>query len=100
MKDYVTLDPDDDDADFRFGYIDNMLAQFKQDLYSKNFSLQDQGKGDQIDTDQNRIKNSLNIIDMGRPIPDNQGLDYPVRGAVIFPQFRELKKLMDILKYK
>ena len=51
MKDYVTLEPDDDnDADFSCGYRVTMIAQFKQDLYNKNFSHQDQGKGDQIDT--------------------------------------------------
>jgi len=27
-----------------------MIAQFKQDLYNKNFTLHDQGKNDQIDT--------------------------------------------------
>ena len=32
MKDYVTLDPDDADADFRYDYRDIMIAQFKQDL--------------------------------------------------------------------
>ena len=52
MKDYLTLDPADDDADFRYGYRDKMIAQFKQDLY-KNFSIQDQGESDQIDTLQN-----------------------------------------------
>ena len=46
MKDYVTLDPDDADADFRYRCRDTMIAQFKQDLYNKNFSLQDQDKRD------------------------------------------------------
>ena len=32
MKDYNTLERDDDDADFRYGYRDTMIAQFKQDL--------------------------------------------------------------------
>ena len=63
MKDYVTIDPDDADADFRYNYRDVMIAQFKQDLYNKNFSLQDQGKDDEIDTLENRIKIWLNIID-------------------------------------
>ena len=45
LKEYVRLDPDDDDdADFRFGYRDTIIAQFKQDLYNKNFSFRDQGK--------------------------------------------------------
>ena len=33
-----------------YGYKDDMIAQFKQDLYNKNFTLQDQGKDDPIDT--------------------------------------------------
>ena len=49
MKNYVTIDTHDDDADFRYGYRHTIIAQFKQDLYNKSFSLQDQGKGDQID---------------------------------------------------
>ena len=40
-KDYVTLDDDDDDADFKYNNRDNMKAQFKQD---KSFSHQDQDK--------------------------------------------------------
>ena len=32
MKDYVTIDLDDDDNDFRYGYRDTMIAHFKQDL--------------------------------------------------------------------
>ena len=32
MKDYDTRDPDDDDSDFRYGYRETMIAQFKQDL--------------------------------------------------------------------
>ena len=40
MKDFVTLDPDEYDADFRYNYRDTMIGQFKQDLYSKYFSLQ------------------------------------------------------------
>ena len=62
-KDYVTLDPDDNDADFRYGYGPTMIAQFKQDLYNREFSLQDQGKDDEIDPLQNRFKFWINIID-------------------------------------
>ena len=32
MKHYVTLDLDDEDADFRFDYRDTMITQYKQDL--------------------------------------------------------------------
>ena len=38
MKDYVTLNPDDDDAVFRFGYKDTTIAQIKQDLYKNQSS--------------------------------------------------------------
>ena len=70
-KDYVTLDPDDDDFDFTYGYRDTMVAQFEQGFSNNNFSLQDQSKGDQIDTLQNKLKFWLNVIDMAGPIPDN-----------------------------
>ena len=30
MKNYVTLDPDHDDADFRYNYGDTMIAHFQQ----------------------------------------------------------------------
>ena len=90
------------DKNFR----DTMIAQFKQDLFNKNFSLQDASKRDQIDTLQNRIKFWLNLIDMGGPILDNlynydnidDGLDLSVRGAEIIPENRELEKLLDILR--
>ena len=71
-KDYVTLNPDDDDAIFRYGYENVMIAQFIQDIYNKNSSLQDQGKGHQIDTLQNRINFShCFFYDTGGPIPDD-----------------------------
>ena len=46
MKDYLTLDEKDDNADFRYDYRDTMIAQFKQDLCNKYFSLEDQDKRD------------------------------------------------------
>ena len=86
-----------------------MIAQFEQDLYNKNYTLQDQGKDNPIDTLENRIKFWINIItnDQG-PIPDNlydydynnAGLDYSVRGAELFPEIRELEKLLDLLRSK
>ena len=33
-----------------YGHRDDMITQFKQDLCNKNFTLQDQGKDDPIDT--------------------------------------------------
>ena len=49
-----------------------MIAQFKQDVYNKNFTFQDQGKDDQIYTLDNRIKFWLNNIGNAQaPVPDN-----------------------------
>ena len=84
-----------------------MIAQFEQDLYNKNYTLQDQGKDDPIDTLENRIKFWINIIsnDQGQVLDNlydydynNEGLDYSVSGWEIFPNFGELKKLLDILR--
>ena len=108
MKDYVTLDPDKNDADFGYGYRDTIIAQVKQDLSNKKFSLQDQSKVDQNDTLQDRIKLSLKFFDMRGPIPDNlhdyyyndNGLDHFVRGAEMFPDIREVKVLSEIHRYK
>ena len=86
-----------------------MIAQFKQDLYHKNFTLQYQGKHDPIDTLENRIKFWINIFSNAEgPVPDNlydydynnEGLDHSVRGSEIFPEIGELKKLLDILRSK
>ena len=65
MKDYVALDHHDDDAEFRYNYRDTTIAQFKQDLHNKTFILQDQGKGDQIDTLHNRIEFQFLILIWG-----------------------------------
>ena len=72
MKDNVTPDPDYYDADFKYGYRDAMIPQFKQGLDNKNFILHNQAEGGQTDTLQNRIKFWLYVIDdtVG-PIPDN-----------------------------
>ena len=108
MKDNVTLDRDDDDDDgFRYIYRDTMIAQFKQDLYNKNFSFQDQCKDVEIDTLENRNKLLFKIIDdTGGPMPDDiytydyndEGMDRSVRGAEVFPEIIEFKKLFDILR--
>ena len=48
-----------------------MIAQYKQELYNKNFTHQDQGKDEPIDTLENRIKFWPNIINSDKgPIPD------------------------------
>ena len=44
------FDDENEERQWGYGYRDDMIAQFKQDLYKKNFILQDQGKGDPIDT--------------------------------------------------
>ena len=102
---------DDPDEVEQWGYVyrDDMIAQFKQDLYNKHFTLQDQGKDDPIDTLENRIKFWINIIENHTgSMPDkvhiydynNEGLDGTVLGAEIFPEIGELKKLLDILRNK
>ena len=103
------FDDPDEEEQWGAGYRDDMIAQFKQDLYNKNFTLQDQGKNDPIDTLENRIKFWINIISNAQgPVPDNlydydyndEGLDYSVRGwdCKEFPERRDLKKLLDILR--
>ena len=88
---YVPIRYRDDDPDeeeqWGYGYRDDMIAQFKQGFYNKNFTLQNQCKGYPIDTPENRIKFWLNITskDQG-PVPDNlydhdyndEGLDHSV----------------------
>ena len=107
----IRLWPDelDDEEQWGYGYRDDMITQFKQDLYNKIFTLQDQGKDDPIDTLDNRIKFWINIINNDQsPVPDNlydydyndEGLDHTVRGAEIFPDIGELKNLLDILRSK
>ena len=54
-------DPDEKEQ-WGYGYRDDMIAQFEQDLCNKNFTLQDQGKDDPIDTLENRIKFWIKII--------------------------------------
>ena len=86
-----------------------MKAQFKQDLFNKKFTLQDQGKGIEIDTFDKRIKFWLNIFSNTRgPVPhnfydydyDNEGLDETVHGAEIISERREFKNLLDRLRCK
>ena len=84
-----------------YGYRDDMITQFKQDLYNKNFTLKDQGKDDPTDTLENRIKFWINIIsnDQGS-VPNvlydydysHEGLDHSVLGSEKNPEIGELKK--------
>ena len=92
-----------------YGYKDDMIAQFKQDLYNKHFTLQDQGKDDPIDTLDNRIKFWINVIENhDGSMPNNvynydyndEGLDGTALGAEIVPDIGEFKKLLDILRSK
>ena len=55
-------DDGNEEEQWGYGYKDDMIAQFKQDLYNKNFTLRDQGKDDEIDTLENTIKFLTNII--------------------------------------
>ena len=58
------FDDPDEEEQWGCGYRDDMIAQFKQDSYNKNFTLQDQGKDDEIDTLENRIKVWIKILVM------------------------------------
>ena len=113
INNYVPIrfwDDDPDEAEqWGYGYRGDMITQFKQDLYNKNYTLQDQGKDNPIDALGNRIKFWNNIIsnDQGS-VPDNlydydynnEGLDDSVRDAEIFPEIGELKKLLDVFRCK
>ena len=109
LNEYVEDDDgeDVDKDDFGQYYSNNMIAQFREGLYSRNFGQQDQGKAEN-DTLKKRIRFWLNVIVMGGPIPDFvydydynvPGIDFNFRAAEIFPENRELKKLNDILKHK
>ena len=103
------FDDPDEKEQWGYGYRDDMIAQFKQDLYNKHFTLQDQCKDDPIDTLENRKKFWINVIENNDgSMPDNiynydynnEGLDGTVRGEEIFPEIGELKKLLDILRSK
>ena len=68
MKDFVrdNDDGEDDDKDyFCYHYRDITLAQFKQDFYMKNSSLQDQCKCAENDNLKKRINFLPNVFDMG-----------------------------------
>ena len=80
----------DEEEQWGYGYKDDMIAQFKQDLYNKHFTLQDQGKDDPIDTLDNRIKFWINVVENHDGyLADNlydydyndEGLDSTVRGG-------------------
>ena len=81
-----------------------MIAQFKQCLYNKNFSLQDQDK--RVDSLQKRTNFWLNYVAVheGAPIPDNhyvydykdKGLAYVFREAKNNPELRDLKEILAV----
>ena len=115
INNYVPVRPWFDDPDeeeqWGCGYRGDMIAQFKQDLNNKNFKLEDQGKDDENDTLDNRIKFWINFITNAQgTVADNlhdydyndEGLDGSIRGAERreFPERRELKKILDILRCK
>ena len=112
INNYVPVRPwfdEDEKGQWVCGYRDDMIAQFKQYIYNKNFSLQNLGKNDENDTLQNRIKFWPNNISNSQgPVLDDiinydyndEGLDLSVRGAEIFPEIGELKNILDILRYE
>ena len=100
---------EDEEEQWGYGYKDDMMTQFKQDLYDKNFTPQDQGEDDPIDTLENRNEFWLidNNNDEGSILDNlygydynNEGLDHSVRGAEMFLEIGELKKVLDILRRK
>ena len=101
------FDNPDEEEQVGFGFRDDMIAQFKQNFYKKNFTLQDQGEDDEVDTLENRVEFWINNISNAEgPVPDNlhdyhynnEGLDPSVQGSEIFPAIGRLKKLLDILR--
>ena len=100
LNDYLK-DDDDDYDDFGYHYRDNTVDRFKQDLYNKTFSLQDQGKCDKGNTLKKRDIFLLNVINMCGPRPDNvydydsdvPGTDYYFRGAESDPEIGEFKRI-------
>ena len=102
LNEHVKGNDGDDKVDFDSYYRDNMIAQFKQDSYDKNFSLQNQGKCNENDTLQKRIKFWLNVIDMWGQIPDNvyeydyndPGKNYYLGSLERYPELRDLKKVL------
>ena len=81
------FDDENEEEQWGCGYRDDMIAQFKQDLYNKKFTLQDQGKYDPTGTLENRNEFWLNNIGTPEgPVPNdiynydynNEGLDHSV----------------------
>ena len=82
LKKYLTLRLDDDDVDFRYNYRDTMTAQFKQDLYNKSFSHQDQDKCEE--GLQKRIEHWFNYDNK------NYGKSFFFRRSKYDPELREI----------
>ena len=66
------FDDPDEEEQWGCGYRDDMITQFKQDLYSKNFTLRKQGRDDPIDTLENRVNFwIINISNDQGSVPNN-----------------------------
>ena len=102
LKDSLTLDDNDDDADFRYSYRDTMITQFKQDLYTRTSSHQDQDKRDDGLQKIFEFWVICVIVNEAAPTPDNiyehhcnePGLSYFFRGSKYNPLLRKLKKFL------
>ena len=103
------FDDPDEKEQWGCGYRDDMITQFQQDIYNKDFTLQYQGKDDPMDALENRINFWINFISNAEgPVPVNlydynysdERLDYSVRGSEIFPEIGGSKKLLDLFRCK
>ena len=98
LNDYVK-DDEDDDVDFGYLYRDNMIAQFKKDLYNKNFSHLDQDKRDDGHRKSNKFWLNYVVVNEVAPIPDNvyvydynnPEMDFYFRGSGYDKELREIK---------
>ena len=86
-----------------------MIAQFKEDLCNKKFSLQDHEKVIKLILSRTEIIFGLiSLLIRGvqrlticiKYDHNDDGLDHSVRGAKLFPGIGELKKLLGLVRCK
>ena len=72
----LCFDYEDQEKQWGCVYRDDMIAKFEQDLYNKNFSLQNLSKSDQNDTLHNRSKIWPKIISNAQGLVPDDNYDY------------------------